>query len=1597
MLNFTKQCFDKLLEDYFGGRKSEVIVTRQHITSSGAIIGMTSDLQNFAKVNVIQGRDFYESMADVSFIGKLNDGITYNNGSLIFNSYSAPISNDHIVIYQVNPNRSHDFSELFNSSSINLVSIDYVGYNVGYISPKGCNPDTFVEADLSNVYDYNTDTFRNLTLTEKQNIYFGNHNNITLGANPFNVKKLVLPDSGDDTYTIPANCFAGCTNLVEVVIPNCVTAIGDGAFSGCTNLEYVYIGSKVASIGSKAFNKCINISKFVVDSANTKYIGLSGCLLKKNQSPQDTYTMVFANDNWWKNQYNDVMDDIYTFIYDTNPKNMPSTVSYSDYHNYDSTEFGIQEGQVLYDSQIQGLITGTFKTVNGTTTNHGVFVTSSNINQITISLGTTVNTKFYLPIYYWITAIDADACSGDTRIASVNLSRYKSLSNIGQNAFKGCTNIGSLTLPDNAGHDNYIGSIMKNITISTSAFEGCTGITSLAFKQWYTLADKVFFGCSAVTSITFNSTNGIGYVPNLNSIGTQTFSNMPNLDSITTTNANGNLGNGFVIPNSSNAICYGNGYNDKCIVVGCKNTSLIACGEYAQIIADYAFYGCTQYTPSNNDKNCFTQSSQYYINVIGNYAFYGCTSLDLQTLKVGTINSYAFYGCTSLQSLIIYYGVAGAKAFANSGIKSLNLKQCQVMADDAFEGCVFESVYCDDNSTDYVCWPSLTTVENSLLKKQNTSATLIKSGDGKDIVNTIYANIDITTIKDNAFTGVDMNNGANTTIHIPASVDNIGKNVLNGSKISGDVTGGNTQIYLTLDTKTISLPQIVCNPSNPSKSLLWLLGARYFKNAIVNTASNRANNKHYYDVSVDNTTPSLLINEVIPGGVTTQFLSITWDSTNQKIKAVITHRLLPGYANEDNNSHIEALDNGNEIELTLMEKGQTFNANEQSVYFDNSILQALGNTWQGYSIPNDLLTTSTDAYVGFNNISDSSLADCKWVSRVNSGRIISGENMFKGCTKLTTISADLNNGNADCDYSIFDGVIQKGMFNGCTALTGIVSSVSGKNHPTPIKIHQDAFKGCTSFNDTNILALADVFQDGSFENTGLTDIALHSATNISPKAFIGCNITNAISNGTSGKYFTGFGNCIVDEGNKIVIGSSNFNLNIDLEYNSECKGIGDYAFNKRQYANFRVINSNKTDFTIGKEAFAESNIKEYTEQNSQGTIIHEGAFKNCQYLAIITINNNCTLGKNAFSGCSDLDTVDIPSNIDIPEGCFSKTKIASINIGGNIGNDAFNGCSSLRSVVLSYNSSSTATISPTAFIGCPIGAFRSTLINPTANGYIINDTGIHNNNTQTIVVGVNDADNFINYTHGVKIIGQHAYNGRGLVGEITIPGTVTRIEASAFANNPGITKVYIPPTIEYIGDNAFSGCTNLSQATLPDSCEYIGAGAFKGCSLANGFNCNAVDDDYHSNSASSSNTFNGPSNMQFYGSLDLTNCKAYNKIGEQSFEHTDIEVVKLPKTCVEIEERAFYQCSFLTELHIYSNRITLGNNSFYGCARLRDIYFHNECIIDDTFPGWCHGAGSSASHKIIHIPSSMDNDTFKESDFYRDLHNDYNYLVVVDM
>ena len=95
-----------------------------------------------------------------------------------------------------------------------------------------------------------------------------------------------------------------------------------------------------------------------------------------------------------------------------------------------------------------------------------------------------------------ITTIDDNAFYGCTRLTTLNWSDASSNATIGLSAFKGCTHLSTVTIPQNY------------TAIYSNAFENCTGLTSLTIgPQVSTIGQYAFTGCTDISTINYNAVN----------------------------------------------------------------------------------------------------------------------------------------------------------------------------------------------------------------------------------------------------------------------------------------------------------------------------------------------------------------------------------------------------------------------------------------------------------------------------------------------------------------------------------------------------------------------------------------------------------------------------------------------------------------------------------------------------------------------------------------------------------------------------------------------------------------------------------------------------------------------------------------------------------------------------------------------------------------------------------------------------------------------------------------------------------------------------------------------------------------------------------
>ncbi len=285
------------------------------------------------------------------------------------------------------------------------------------------------------------------------------------------------------------------------------------------------------------------------------------------------------------------------------------------------------------------------------------------------------------------------------------------------------------------------------------------------------------------------------------------------------------------------------------------------------------------------------------------------------------------------------------------------------------------------------------------------------------------------------------------------------------------------------------------------------------------------------------------------------------------------------------------------------------------------------------------------------------------------------------------------------------------------------------------------------------------------------------------------------------------------------------------------------------------------DFYYGYYDYYDHHSYYYTTSDD---VIGDYAFSGCSSLTSLTLPSSVTsIGGHAFEKCSGLTSLTLPSSVT------------------SIGEFAFRYCSGLTSLTIP---SGVTTIDYYAFADCR-GLTSLTL--PSS----------------------------------VTSIGGHAFAWCSGLTSLTLHSSVTSIGDYAFAWCSGLTSLTLPSSVTSIGGHAFESCSGLTSLTLPSSVTEIDWSAFERCN--NLKECNCLLDS------------------------DLETCLAYSHddwtkipVDEIKYYHNGQELTKLeiPSGVDKIGSYSFYKGVNLTSLTLPSSVTSIGSSAFEGCSGLTSVY-----------------------------------------------------------
>ena len=970
-------------------------------------------------------------------------------------------------------------------------------------------------------------------------------------------------------------------------------------------------------------------------------------------------------------------------------------------------------------------------------------------------------------------------------------------------------------------------------------------------------------------------------------------------------------------------------------------------------------FGASSY--SDNDDYVPTSLKEVIITggtCIDDYAFYKCSSLTGITIpnSVTSIGYYAFYECSSLKSIVIPSSVISIDSHA-------------------FRGCSSLTIYCETKSKPSG-WSSYWNYFN---RPVYWGINFYEENGIQYVLNT--------ETKEATISGY-VGNDANIVINETIIVNDIEYSVRSIGEFAFDWCSSLENVYYNGTLEDWCQIEFSNSYSNP----MCYAEHFYMKDS----------NNEYYEIT---SMTEIEIPDTITSIGNYQFYGFSY----------ITKVIIPNSVTSIGEAAFEGCNNLESITLPFI--GNTLNgtANTYFGYIFGASSFSYNKDYVPTSLREVIITGGTiignDAFYECSSLTSIVIPDsvisidryafayCSSLTKVIISNSVTsiGYYAFYECSSLTSIVIP------DSVTSIGDAA-----FVDCSSLTNIEIPNSVTS------IGESAFLGCSSLesitlpfvgntlNGTKnthfgyIFGASSYSKNDDFVPTSLKEVIISGGTSIGYAAFYGCSSLESVVIGDS----------------VTSIGESAFYYCSSLEsivIPDSVTSIDDFAFFRCSSLTNIVIPDNVT--SIGESAFYEcSNLESitlpfvgntlngtsyrhfgyifgatYSSENGDyvptslkevvitgGSSIGSSAFSGCSSLERIVIPSSVTsIGYYAFSGCSSLTSITIPNGVTSIGGstfyyCSSLTSITIPNSVTSIDDYAFEDCSSLTNIVIP---SSVTSIGKSAFFGCnSLESITLPFVGNTLNG-----------TTNTHFGYIFGALN--KYYDGFKYDYEHDDYIPTSLKKVIITGK-TDIDAWSFSGCSSLTNIVISDSVTSIGKSAFFGCSSLESITLPFVRNTLNGTTNTHFGYIFGASSYSYNDDYVPTSLKEVIIIGGTSigEHAFYGCSSLESIVIPNSvtsIGESAFSgcsslqynlydnakylgndenpyillvesiNNDITTCKISSNTISIGTDAFSNCTNLLNIELENSVTSIGNYAFKDCSSLIDVYYKG------TIEDWC--------------------------------------------
>lgn len=297
------------------------------------------------------------------------------------------------------------------------------------------------------------------------------------------------------------------------------------------------------------------------------------------------------------------------------------------------------------------------------------------------------------------------------------------------------------------------------------------------------------------------------------------------------------------------------------------------------------------------------------------------------------------------------------------------------------------------------------------------------------------------------------------------------------------------------------------------------------------------------------------------------------------------------------------------------------------------------------------------------------------------------------------------------------------------------------------------------------------------------------------------------------------------------------------------------------------------------------------------TLLYEYMFSNAISIKHITLPSTLKVIHSAFSGCSGLLELELPSGLTnlgsmtncsslkslvIPESVtevgsfYNCTQLESITLPSGLAGwlPNFKECGKLKSITIPDNITG---IDRQNFVGC--SSLKTVNISISSKLKDIRDEAF----TRTPVTE-------IHLPESVTQLGRYAFAYCTQLVNVTLPknNTAFQMDNFVFTGCSALENINLPTSLTSIPQDAFSDCTSLKIITLPGALTSLGHQAFEGCTQLTKITIPGTITSFNSYVFANS------------GLTEVTINNGIREIGENAFENTPLASITFPKTITRI-------------------------------------------------------------------------------------------------